>query len=149
MRDLLKSLFGGAAAKDTAADAREVAVSIAALMVEAARADEVYAEKEQALISRLLASEFSVAPADAPGVFADAEKRQAEAVDLYQFVRQVKSLPQSERIRIIEAMWRVVLCDDERQDWEDMLIRRVCGLIYVEDVDSGLARQRAAKALGR
>ena len=149
MIESLKALFGGRKAPEEKGDASETAISIAALLVEAALADEDYAEREKALIARLLVSEFGVRESDAPSVLAEAERRQAEAVDLFRFSREVKSLPHDEKVRLIECLWRVALCDGDKDTWEDMLVRRVASLIHVEDVESGLARQRVQKELGR
>lgn len=127
----------------------ELAISIAALLVEAAVADEVYADSEKALIDRLLVSEFGVAQSDVAAIRTAAEARQREAVDLFRFVREVKTLSADDKIKFVEALWRVVLSDGDKDTYEDMLIRRLCGLIYVEDVDSGLARNRVLASLGR
>jgi uncharacterized tellurite resistance protein B-like protein len=142
-----KELFRGvhlAAESDCATD---VAVSIAALMVEAARADEDYTDKEKALIEQALADEFGVDAKEATAVREKAEARQAEAVDLYQFTRDAKSLSPEMKITLIESLWRIVLSDAKRHAWEETLIRRVCGLLYVSDVDSGAARQRVQQEL--
>ncbi len=126
----------------------DVAVSIAALLVEAARADEDYTEVERALIERMLVDEFGVEAKDAPALREKSEARQEEAVDLYQFTRDAKSLSPEMKITLIESLWRIVLSDAKRHSWEDTLIRRVCGLLYVSDVDSGAARQRVQRELG-
>ena len=47
-----------------------------------------------------------------------------------------------ERVRMIEMLWEVVLADDEIHDHEANLLRRVAGLIYVSDRESGDARKR-------
>ncbi|MCB2097262.1 MAG: TerB family tellurite resistance protein [Parvularculaceae bacterium] len=149
MFDRLKKLFSASPASDEAENGREKAVSIAALLVEAALADETYAADERALIGKLLANEFGVEPADVASVLAEAETRQREAVDLYRFIKEVKALTPAEKITLIEALWRVVLSDGEKDAFEDMLVRRVCGLIHVSDVDSGLARQRVRQTISR
>lgn len=142
-----KELFGGTAASESG-DASDVAISVAALLVEAACADEEYTDKEKALIERMLVSDFGVKTSDAAAVRKKAEERQREAVDLYQFTRDAKSLSPDQKITLIESIWRIVLSDARRHSWEDTLVRRVCGLLYVSDVDSGAARQRVQRELG-
>ena len=45
--------------------------------------------------------------------------------------------------QIIEMLWKVVYADGVLDPYEDMLLRRIAGLIYVPDRERGMARQRA------
>ena len=47
------------------------------------------------------------------------------------------------RVILIEALWEIVLSDGEIHDFESNLIRRLAGLLYISDVDSGNAKKRA------
>lgn len=147
MLDAFRKIFSNSGNSHQADAAREMPIAIAALLVEAAVADDNYADTEKALIQRLLVADFAVAVADVAAVMAAAEQRQKDSVDLYRVVRVVKTLPPAGKIKLVESLWRVILSDGERQSDEDALVRRVCGLINVEDIDSGLARQRVQKSL--
>ncbi|OFX04625.1 MAG: hypothetical protein A3E78_05220 [Alphaproteobacteria bacterium RIFCSPHIGHO2_12_FULL_63_12] len=147
MLDAIRKIFSGPGNNRVDDAAREMPIAIAALLVEAAVADDNYADTEKALIQRLLVEDFAVAATDVAAVMAAAEQRQKDSVDLYRFVRVVKTLPPAGKIKLVESLWRVILSDGERQSDEDALVRRVCGLINVEDIDSGLARQRVQKEL--
>mgnify|MGYP000126726255 CR=1 FL=1 len=118
-------------------------IAIAAILVEAARADGEYLAEEQAMIERILAERFALPDAEAAALREDGELAQAEAVDLVRFTRIIKdAIPFEERIEVIEAVWRVVYADDDRHHNEASLIRRLAGLLYVPDREAGLARQR-------
>lgn len=118
--------------------------AVAALLVEAARADEEYTDDEKKLIDRVLMTQFGSNAAEALQIRSEAENAQAEANDLYQFSRVVKDgLDREGKMQLIEDMWRVVLTDDERDPHEEMVIRRLVGLIHLEDTDSTAARRRA------
>ncbi|MCB2114107.1 MAG: TerB family tellurite resistance protein [Parvularculaceae bacterium] len=149
MFDELKKLFASKGRSEKSAGVEDHVVSIAALLVEAAIADERYTENERDVISRLLVEAFGVDTAEVAAILTEAETRQKEAVDLYTFIRDVKTLTPDEKIVLIESLWRVILSDGEKDAYEDMLVRRVCGLIHVSDVDSGLARRRVQTALSR
>lgn len=128
------------------ADAR---TALAALLVEAAQADGAYDDRERVQIERVLAERFGLTPDGTAALRADAEAAQAEAVDLVRFTRAVKdAVPYEERIGIIEALWQVIYADGVREMHEQALIRKLCGLLHVEDRDAGLARQRVAARLG-
>ncbi len=144
----LKRLFSGGAREANEPGHDERVLAVAALLVEAAVADDHYSDAEKALIERLLVSEFGVDATAVGEIRAEAERRQKEAVDLYRFIRVAKSLPPADKLRLVETLWRVILSDGEKHSWEDMLVRRVCGLLHVEDVDSGLARQRVQNEIG-
>ena len=148
MFDAFRKIFSVSKPVSGADGERDMAIAIAALLVEAAVADDHYAENERALIDRLLEKEFSVAAADVSSIRAEAERQQKEAVDLYRFIRIAKSLAPAEKVKLVESLWRIILSDNEKHSWEDMLVRRVCGLLHVDDVDSGLARQRVQKEIG-
>lgn len=122
-------------------------IAIASLLVEAARADDVYSKDERRVIESLLIEKFAVAAAEASSVVDQAEKKQADAVDLFTFVRDAKRLAYDDKVMLIESLWRVILLDGKKDAWEDMLVRRVCGLLHVEDVDSGLARKRVEQEI--
>jgi uncharacterized tellurite resistance protein B-like protein len=118
-------------------------VAIAAVLVEAARSDEAYHGHERAMIDRVLARRFGLAPAEAAALRARGEEAQAEAVDLVRFTRAIKdAVPHEDRVAVIEAVWRVIYADGELDHNESSLVRRLSGLLYVPDQDAGLARQR-------
>ncbi|ADM08353.1 hypothetical protein PB2503_01372 [Parvularcula bermudensis HTCC2503] len=146
MLNRLFAAFQGAPQDETAAPQMEPA--IAALLVEAARADDIYTEDEKHLIDTLLSKRFALSADAAADLRARAEIAQAEANDLYGFSHIVKSeLDREGKMSLVEDLWRIVLSDGDRDPHEEMLIRRLVGLIYLEDRDSALARQRAEKAL--
>ena len=46
------------------------------------------------------------------------------------------------RLKIIEILWKIVYSDSTNDSYESNLIRRVCGLLYVSDKDSGLIKMK-------
>ncbi len=135
----------GAGKDDGGADA--LALAFAALLVEAARADEAYDAKEEAIIDRALRSKFGLDGPGAAALRARAEAAQDNATDIQRFTKVAKAMSREEKIAFIEELWEIVLSDGARDPFEDTLIRQICGLIYVEDQDSGAARARVAARL--
>lgn len=143
MLDKLFKTFRGqvAAPTDEAGDLRQ---AVTALLVEAARADEVYTDEEKALITQMIKRRYGLSDEEAAALRAEAEEAQAASNDMYAFSRLVKTgLERDEKMSLVEDMWRIVLSDDERDPHEEMIIRRLIGLIYLEDTDSAEARRRA------
>ncbi len=150
MLDRLKSFFthtGPATGKVPVADEKTLAA--AALMVEAAMMDETFGAQERDAITRILGQRFGVSEAEAAAVIAEAERAQADANHLLRFTRSVKdTFSPEDRIEVIEMLWEVAYADGQLHDYESNLLRRVCGLIYVSDRDSGAARKRVLARLG-
>ena len=123
--------------------------ALAALLVEAAHADGSYDAEESARIARVLAARYGLSAAEAAALRAEGEAAQAQAVDLVRFTRAVKlAVPHEVRVGVIEAVWEVVYADGVREMHESALIRKLCGLLHIEDREAGLARQRVVARLG-
>ena len=146
MFDRLKKMFGGDA--DSPDSPRERAVddlqlASAALLVEAARMDDDCGADEYAVIERLLRERFSLSVADADTLLGAADKASADSVELFGFTSKIKdAFDEDERIQMVEMLWEVVYADGRLDDHEANLLRRVTGLLYVSDRDSGEARKR-------
>ncbi len=133
--------------EDVGYSAKSLEYAIAALLVEAAKADDDYADEEKAVIDQSLMATFSMSMAEAQTLRAQGEMAQKDAIDLHRFTKVAKQMTTQEKSAFVENLWRIVLADGNRDQYEDALIRRLCGLIYLEDRLSGEARQRAADSL--
>ena len=58
-----------------------------------------------------------------------------------------KNYSYKQKINIIEMLWFVVLVDKIEHDFESNLMRRICGLLYIRDVDSGKIRKKVREKL--
>ena len=118
-------------------------VAVGALLVEAALVDGVYVNIESDMIAEILLESFEFDAARADAVLAEAETLAEEAVGSHQFTRHAKKLALTNRIKVVEAIYRVILSDGERSDVEEAYVRHVAGLLHVDDVSRAQARQRA------
>lgn len=145
---MLESLFRKLTEKPDTGDepGTDPRTAFTALLVEAARADEDYTEKEQHMIDALLARHFDLDAADAAVLRSRAETAQAEATDIHRFTSVVKNtFTPEEQISLIEGMWQVILSDETRDPFEDALIRRLGGLLHFTDAEMQAARRRVAQ----
>jgi uncharacterized tellurite resistance protein B-like protein len=146
MLDFLKKLLD---APEDAPAPRDPVEAVAALMVEAARADGEFDAGERETIERFLARLFDLDAAAARAALARGETAQAGAADLVQFTRVVKTgLSDAERIAFLEALWAVVFADGARDPHEDALMRKLAPLIATTDRESAEARKRVLAAQG-
>ena len=107
-------------------------------------------DDERATIEGLLARRFALAPDECAALVAEAERAVAESPQLFRFTNAVKThFDEAERIALIDMLWDVAHADGAVCAYEENLLRRVAGLIYVSDRDRGAARRRArARAAG-
>jgi uncharacterized tellurite resistance protein B-like protein len=121
----------------------------AALLVEAARLDGHFDAAERKHIARILESRFAISPADVALLIEAGESESEDAVELYGVTREIRDhFDHDERVRMVEMMWEIVYADGAVHAFEANLLRRVAGLLYVTDQESGAARKRALKRVG-
>ena len=127
----------------------EVQLALTALLIEAAYSDDHFDQAERAIIARLLESRFNLSQSDARALLAAGEAAATESAELFHFTRIINErLSLAERVELVEMLWEVAYADGVLDEYEDSLLRRVGGLIYVPDRERGMARQRVLKRLG-
>ena len=69
--------------------------------------------------------------------------------DLYRYTKDLRdNFDADERLKLIEMIWEVVYADGVLHDFEATLMRRLAGLLYVDDRDSGEAKKRVMHKFG-
>ncbi len=151
MLDRLMSFLQGEALPPVAAWGREdVEVAAAALLVEAARVDGQMVPEERTAIVALLGERFGLDAAGAEALLAQGIRADEQTVQLHRFATLVNQrFTEEERVELIEMLWAVVYADGTLSAYEANLLRRIGGLLYVDDRDRGAARQRVLARLGR
>jgi uncharacterized tellurite resistance protein B-like protein len=126
----------------------DLKLSVAALLIEAARMDETFDAGERIVIERLLARSFSLDPASVQSLIEKAEQVVQRSAQYFPFTQQICRHASPElRLQIIEMLWKVAYSDGTLDPHEDALIRQIAGLIQVPDRERGAARKRALEKL--
>lgn len=134
---------------DSPLETNEDQIAVATLLFEAAASDGVIEDTEQARITALLGKYFALDAAALDTLCTQALKTQQDAIEISRFTRAIKDhFPMEERVSIIEMLWDVAYADGHVDDYEANLMRRIGGLIYVDDKDNGGARKRIAAKHG-
>ena len=115
---------------------KENLIKITALLVHVAKVDELYAEKERRIIKSFIMS-FSYNEKDCKDILQDAEKLEADSIQLFNFTSAVKKESLEVKTEIIEHLWKIIISDQSVDTYESSLMRRICGLIYFPDKLSG------------
>lgn len=127
----------------------ELATAVAVLLAKAAALDGGVDDDERRIVADRLSARYGVEADELSAVMAEAEQTAEDSVDLYHFTRVAKDLlDEAGRIELLEAMWEVVYADGTLHEYEAQLMRRVSGLLFVGDRESGAARKRALDKLG-
>ena len=114
------------------------------LMIEAAYTDGQVDKAELQKIKSSLISVFEEDPKEVDIVLDKAEKNKNNSKSLHHYTSYInKNFDDKKKLLLIEALWEIVLSDGEVHDFESNLIRRLSGLLYISDVNSGNARKRA------
>ena len=126
-----------------------LAVAAAALMIEAARLDDAVDLDERSRIKELLQWRFKLDEAATAAVVQEAERQAQDATQLFGFTTTIRdNTAVEERVRIVEMLWDVAYADGHLHELEASLLRRIAGLLYVSDQESGAARRRVMARYG-
>ena len=121
----------------------EFHLAAAALLVEAASIDTEFDASERAHILAYAEGGLGLSGAEAETLLQAAETAVGNSTQLFRFTTEVKNnFSYQERVELVETLWRVIYADGKADEYETQLMRRIGGLIYVTDRDSGLARKR-------
>lgn len=147
LKVLFDAVRSGGSTEASKIDGSEDAVT--ALLVRAATLDGEFGADERQAIEALLASRFDCSP-DEAGRKVDAALKELESsVDFYSFTKVIRDeFDHDQRVELMEMLWEVAYADGVLHDFEASLMRRVTGLIYVTDQESGAARKRVMHKLG-
>ena len=115
-------------------------ILITALLVHAAKIDDNYTNAEKELIKKALMELTSVSQSEADELLINAEKKEQESNQIVEFTQEIKKSSMEFRLKIIEIIWKIVYSDGTNDNYESNLIRRLCGLLYVSDKDSGMIK---------
>ena len=109
---------------------KDSVIGISALLVHAAKIDELYSEHEKDLIKSFIKSYLED---DADKVLKKAEEVESNSNQLLNFTNIIKQNSMEIKKDIIEHLWKVIISDNTVDQYESNLMRRICGLIYFSD----------------
>ena len=143
MLNLLKNILNSQNSQEDDNSNKELEL-LCGLMIEAAYTDGKIEISELNKIKLSLINIFSEDPKEVNLVLKKAEKNKNNSKSLHHYTSFInKNFDNIKKTLLIESLWEIVLSDGEVHDFESNLIRRLAGLLYISDVDSGNAKKRA------
>ena len=106
-------------------------IGITALLVHAAKIDELYSDHEKILIKEFIKSYLK--NDDNDEILKKAEEIECNSNQLLNFTNLIKKNTTEVKSDIIEHLWKIIISDNTVDQYESNLMRRICGLIYFPD----------------
>lgn len=119
-------------------------IKIASLLIHAAKIDEHYTKEEEEIIKdTLIQLGSSVDSIDQ--LIEKAKSMEENSNQILDFTREVKNLEESEKIKIVEALWRIIYSNKDADMYETNLMRRLAGLLYIDNQVMGDIKEKIKK----
>jgi uncharacterized tellurite resistance protein B-like protein len=130
--------------KDKNKDKNNFLINTCALLVHAAKIDLNYTENEEEIIKKTLL-ELGATKKNINEIIEEAKAIERNSNQILDFTREVKSLPEKDKIKIIEALWSIIYSNNDADMYETNLMRRLAGLLYISSKTMGDIKNRIKK----
>ena len=121
-------------------------IKVSALLIHAAKIDQNYSSQEQKIIKQTL-REFGADDENLEEIIKNGEKIENDSVQILDFTREIKSMNQENKVKIIETLWRIIYSNNEADMYETNLMRRLSGLLYIDSKLMGDIKKRIEKEI--
>lgn len=116
----------------------------ASLLIHAAKIDENYTDTEKSIIKEAL-SNLDTENSDIEKLMTDAENKEKNSNQILDFTKEIKNADQSFKIKVIEILWKIIYSNKEVDMYESNLMRRLSGLLYLDNKLAGEIKERIKK----
>ena len=117
--------------EDDTAQNRISILSIACLLIHAARIDKNYSSHEKKIIKETLIK-LGASKEDMKGLIEKAEILERDSNQILEFTKEAKNLEEEKKLILLEALWTIIYSDENVDMYEENLMRRLCGLLYLD-----------------
>lgn len=147
MLNTIKRFFDTHLAPDSAEAKQDpehaIRLAVAVLLIEIAESDHERLPEEEAALLDAVRNHFGLNDDEANELISLAEKEHAESTDYFQFTSLInQSYSREQKIKVIEALWKIAFADQELHRYEEHVIRRLADLIHVPHKDFIAAKHR-------
>ena len=114
---------------------------VCALLIHAAKIDENYTDKEEKIIKDAL-EKLGLENENISKTIQEAKEVEENSNQILDFTKEVKNLPEKDKVKIIEALWSIIYSNKEADIYETNLMRRLAGLLYIDTKIMGDIKER-------
>ena len=122
--------------------------NIVALLIHAAKIDENYSNKERQMIKKAV-NELDPKIQNVEEILLKAEEIEKKSNQILDFTKEVKNLDEDSKIKIIEVLWSIIYSDNNSDMYENSLMRRLTGLMYLNPKIVGDIKEKIKKNLNK
>ena len=116
------------------------------LLIYAAKIDENYTNKEKEIIKKTLI-ELGAKHSEADQIITNAEINEEKSNQILDFTKEIKNAGYEFKIKIIETLWSIIYSNNEADMYETNLMRRLSGLLYIDNKTMGDIKEKIKKKL--
>ncbi len=121
---------------------------VGSLLIHIAKIDQNYTTKEKEIISKTIL-ELGAKKENIENIISIAEKNESNSNQILDFTKEVKNMEEVDKEKIIEALWTVVYSDGNSDMYEENLMRRLTGLLYLNKKKVGDIKERVKEKLNK
>ena len=122
----------------------ETFIEIACLLIHASKIDENYTENEKNIIKKTLIK-LGCLENDVENLIIKAIEIENSSNQILDFTRKLKEVEKDKKISIVEALWEIIYSDEKSDMYEDNLMRRLTGLLYLDPKIVGDIKEKVKK----
>jgi len=119
-------------------------IKACALLIHAAKIDENYTENEEEIIKKTLL-ELGADKENILQIIKEAKSIEENSNQILDFTKEVKNLPEADKIKIVEALWSIIYSNNDADIYETNLMRRLAGLLYIDSSTMGDIKEKIKK----
>ena len=116
-------------------------IKVTALLIHVAKIDENFSEIEEKIIKKTLI-EMGAEKDALLSILKDAKKIEENSNQILEFTKEVKSMNEIDKIKILETLWKIIYSNNEADMYETNLMRRLEGLLYIDSKTMGNIKQK-------
>jgi len=117
-------------------------------LIHTAKIDENYTEKEENIIKKTLI-DLGANSSVIDNIISRAKIIEENSNQILDFTKEIKSLEQSDKIKIVESLWKIIYSNDDADMYEANLMRRLSGLLYIDSKIMGDLKEKIKKGLSK
>ena len=136
--------------KDSLKEKKEIDIlsKTASLLIHAAKIDENYTSNEKLIIERTLI-EFGARKENLDELMKLAEQYEENSNQILDFTKDIKNTDQNFKIKLIESLWTIIYSDKDSDIYETNLMRRLSGLLYLDNKLVGDIKEKIKKKFNK
>ena len=131
---------------DNIQDNNELLSKTTSLLIHAAKIDENYSNKEKEIIKKTLL-ELGAKNSEVDKIIINAETNEEKSNQILEFTKEIKNADHEFKIKIIETLWSIIYSNNEADMYETSLMRRLSGLLYLDNKTMGDIKEKVKKNL--